>query len=120
MKKLICLFALPILFSGCAGTPQIQGVQGVAIDGITRVKVGETSVLLAPQKRISNGVVFVMEDGNTYWSKRYIENNEVIRLLQNDKNVDRWVHLSPVSEGDIRQGDVVLTCVNRQLYYLRY
>lgn len=120
MRKIFCLLALPILVFGCASIPQIQGVRGVVINSMTRVKVGETTVLLAPQKRISNGVVFVMEDGKIYWSKRYIENNELIRLMQNDRKVDRWVHLSPVVEGEIRQGDVVLTCINRQLYCLRY
>jgi hypothetical protein len=120
MGRFITLLALLAVMCGCAGIPEFQGVQGIPIEGMTRVKVGDTSVLIAPYKRAGNGIVFVMEDGKIYWSKRYMDNDEELRLLVNDKNVEKWVHLSPVEEHQIKKGDVILACRSRQLYCLYF
>ena len=120
MVRIITLLALFGFIFGCAATPDFRGVEAVPIAGMTRVKVGDTSVMIVPQKRISNGIVFVMEDGKIYWSKRFMENDEFMRLLENPKKVDKWVHLSPVTEHQIKKGDVVLTCRSQQLYCVYY
>ena len=120
MGKMITILILLGFICGCAGVPEFEGVQGVPIEGMTRVKVGDTSVLIAPYKRAGNGIVFVMEDGKVYWTKRYMDNNEELRLLANNSNVDRWVHLSPVDKHQIKKGDVVIACRSRQLYCLYY
>jgi uncharacterized lipoprotein YajG len=120
MKKLIILLIAILLLCGCASTPQVQGVDGTPLMGRTEVRVGRTSVVIVPQRQVSNGVVFVMEDGKVYWSKRFIENEEMLRLMQNEMDVQKWVHLSPVSEGQIQKGDVILVCKNHQLYCLYY
>jgi hypothetical protein len=95
-------------------------VEGVPLIGITRVNVGETSVLIAPQMTIGNGVVFVMEDGTVYWSKRFIQNDDLFKLLPDASKAKKWVHLSPVLEHEIRKGDTILACRNRQLFFLHY
>ena len=120
MGKLITLVALLGFMYGCAGVPEFQGVQGIPIEGITRIKVGDTSVLIAPYKRAGDGIVFVMEDGKVHWSKRYMDNNEELRLLADDSNVDKWFHLSPVDQHQIKKGDVILACRGRQLYCLYF
>jgi hypothetical protein len=120
MKKIIIIFALLAFGSGCAGIPKYQGVQGDPIVGMTRIKVGETSVMVVPKERTANGIIFVMEDGKVYWSKRFIANNEIVRLLENDENISRWVHVSPISENEIKKGDVILTCRGKQLYRLYF
>jgi hypothetical protein len=120
MKYVISLLALVPFLAGCASTPQVGGVQGVPVMGRTSVKVGKTSVMIVPQKRVGNGIVFVMEDGRIYWSKRYIENNDMLRFLPNKMEVDKWVHLSPVSENQVKKGDVILVCKSQQLYCIYY
>jgi hypothetical protein len=87
---------------------------------MTQVKVGSTSVRIVPQKTVGNGIVFVMEDGRVYWSKRYMENHEAMRLLENNEKVDKWVHLSPATGNHFKKGDVILTCRGRTLYCLYF
>jgi len=121
MRTLPCLVLtfLVLLSSGCAGTSHIRGEKGVPIEGGARVSVGETSVWIMPQMRVSNGVVFVMEEGKTYWSRRFIQNNDIVRL-EDDRHVERWVHLTPIEEHEIQTGDVILTCKGRNLFYLSF
>ncbi len=90
----LTLTFLPLWALGCAGTSHIRGEKAIPMEDGARVSVGETSVWIMPQMRVSNGVVFVMEEGRIYWSRRFIKNNDILRL-EDDRHVKRWVHLTP-------------------------